>query len=211
MIDEIHSITARRNRTREHFKSALIKLIKEKGYHAISVKDIVDTAAYNRSTFYVHYQDKIDLAEELLKTMLEGLEASVGVPYEQGQTVYTSKLNAPSFNIVAYIYNHRDFFELIKYDDTLPGLHTELPRTIQNIYNEQFVFETINNMPVNMDYFKQYTAYGFYGLIINWIRQDFRESQEAFIRAVIDLTRTHMHSIKFVGKKIRPEGGPPLS
>ncbi|PWW07375.1 TetR family transcriptional regulator [Paenibacillus cellulosilyticus] len=207
MIDELHSTSTRRNRTKEHFKLALIKLIKEKGYHAISVKDIVDAAAYNRSTFYVHYQDKIDLAEELLKTMLEGLEASVGVPYEHGQTVYTSKLNAPSFNIVAYIYEHRDFFELIKYDDTLPGLHTELPRTIQNIYNEQFVFETINNMPVNMDYFKQYTAYGFYGLIINWIREDFKESQEAFIQAVIDLTRTHMHSFKFVGNKIRSEGG----
>lgn len=201
MIDELHSTTQRRNRTKEHFKSALIKLIKEKGYHAITVKDIVDSAAYNRSTFYVHYQDKIDLAEELLNTMLHGLEESVGVPYVNGQKVLTAKLNPPSFNIVTYIYEHREFFELIKYDDTLPGLHTELPRTIQTIYKEQFVFDTINNMPVNMDYFKQYTAYGFYGLIINWIREDFRESQETFIEAVIDLTKTHIQSFKYVGKK----------
>lgn len=190
----------RRDRTNEHLKSALTKLIKEKGFHAVTVKDIVDYAAYNRSTFYAHYQDKFELAEHLLVSMLHGLEAAVGQPYVPGQKVYTEKLNAPSFNIVAYIYEHRDFFELIKYGDTLPGLLTEFPQTILKIYQEQFVFETINNIPVNMDYFKRYTAYGFYGLMLNWIRHEFKESKEAFIQEVIDLTKTHMYSFKYVGK-----------
>jgi len=108
----------------------------------------VDEAAYNRSTFYVHYQDKIELAEDLLVSMLQGLEASVGKPYVPGQKVYTEMLNAPSFNIVTYIYDNRDFFELIKIGDTLPGLHTEFPQTILKIYQEQFLFETIDNIPV---------------------------------------------------------------
>jgi len=51
-----------------------------------------------------------------------------------------------------------------------------------------------------MDYFKRYTAYGFYGLILNWINGDFKESQQDFIREVIDLTKTHMYSFKYVGK-----------
>ncbi|MDI4649746.1 TetR/AcrR family transcriptional regulator [Cohnella sp. F6_2S_P_1] len=190
----------RRDRTNEHLKSSLTKLIKEKGFHAVTVKDIVDHAAYNRSTFYAHYQDKFELAEDLLASMLQGLEAAVGQPYVTGQKVYTEKLNAPSFNIVAYIYEHRDFFELIKYSDTLPGLLTEFPQTILKIYQEQFVFETINNIPVNMDYFKRYTAYGFYGLVLNWIRHEFKESKETFIQEVIDLTKTHMYSFKYVGK-----------
>ncbi len=49
----------RQNRTKEHLKLALIELIKRNGYHSVSVKDIVNYASYNRSTFYVHYQDKI--------------------------------------------------------------------------------------------------------------------------------------------------------
>ena len=113
--------------------------------------------------------------------------------------LYTTKLNAPSFNIVSYIYENRDFFELIKYDDTLPGLHTRFPQTILKIYKEQFIFETINNIPVNMDYFKRYTAYGFYGLFINWIQNDFKESQEEFIQEVIDLTKTHIYSFEYIG------------
>ncbi|WP_075619667.1 TetR/AcrR family transcriptional regulator [Paenisporosarcina indica] len=190
----------RQNRTKEHFKLALIELIKRDGYHAVSIKDIVNQAAYNRSTFYVHYQDKIQLAEDLFDSMLQGLEDSVGKPYVPGQKLFTTKLNTPSFNIISYIYENRNFFELIKYDDTLPGLHTKFPQTILKIYQVQFNFQTINNIPVNMDYFKRYTAYGFYGLILNWINSGFEESQEEFIEEVIALTKTHIYSFEYIGK-----------
>ncbi|WNS76146.1 TetR/AcrR family transcriptional regulator [Bacillus sp. DTU_2020_1000418_1_SI_GHA_SEK_038] len=200
MGKEQNTTSMRQNRTKEHLKQALIDLIKEKGYHSVTVKDIVDYAAYNRSTFYVHYLDKMEIAEDLLFSMLEGLEDSVGKPYVTGQKVYTAKLNEPSFNIVSYIYKNRHFFELINYDDTLPGLHTRFPQTILKIYKEQFIFETINNIPVNMDYFKSYTAYGFYGLIKNWIQNGFKETKETFIQEVIDLTKTHIYAVEFIGK-----------
>lgn len=156
-------------------------------------------ASYNRSTFYVHYQDKIQLAEDLLESILKGLENSVGKPYIPGQKFYTTKLNTPSFNIISYIYENRTFF-LIKYDEPLPGLHTRFPQTILKIYQEQFIFQTINNIPVNLDYFKRYTAFGFYGLILNWINSDFKESQEEFIEEVIALTKTHIFSIEYIGE-----------
>jgi hypothetical protein len=132
--------------------------------------------------------------------MLQGLEDSVGKPYVLGHKVYTAKLNAPSFNIVSYIYKNRNFFELIKYEDTVSGLHTRFPQTILKIYQEQFIFEIINNLPVNMDYFKRYTAFCFYGLLLNWITNSFKESQEEFIQEVIDLTRTHIYSVEYIGK-----------
>lgn len=201
MNDEQSPASLRRNRTKDHLKQAFIELIKEKGFHAVSVKDIVDYALYNRSTFYVHYQDKIELADDLLSSMLQGLEESVGKPYVPGHKVYTAKLNAPSFNIVSYIYKNRNFFELIKYEDTIPGLHTRFPQTILTIYQEQFIFETINNLPVNMDYFKRYTAFGFYGLLLHWITNGFKESLEEFIQEVINLTRTHIYSVEYIGRK----------
>jgi len=201
MRDDLKENSPRRNRTKEHFKSALVRLIKAKGYHAVTVKDIVDAAAYNRSTFYVQYKDKIELAEDLLASMLLGLEEAVGKPHIPGHRVYTAKLNPASFRIIAFIYEHRDFFELLKYEDTLPGLRTGFPETILKIYMEKFTFETINNMPVNMDYFKRYTAYGFYGLILNWITGNFKESQEEFIKEVIHLTKTHIYSFEYIGDR----------
>ncbi|RDW19969.1 TetR family transcriptional regulator [Oceanobacillus chungangensis] len=193
--------TPRKNRTKEHLKLALIGLIKEKGFHSVTVKDIVNYSKYNRSTFYTHYQDKYELAEDLLCTMLKGIVEAVGKPYQSKQKVTTDHLTARSFNIISYIYENRNFFELITYQDTIPELHTRFPQTILKIYQEKFQFETINNLPVDMNYFTRYTAYGFYGLLSNWINTEFEASQEAFIEEVIKLSRTHIASFRFVGEE----------
>lgn len=130
MNDEVDTLSKRRNRTKEHLKLALIDLIKEKGYHSISVKDIVNKASYNRSTFYVHYQDKIDLAEDLLDSMMTGLWNSVGKPYRPGQKYLHQRLVSHLFISFPTLMSIGTFFELIKYEDTLPGLHTSFPQTI---------------------------------------------------------------------------------
>lgn len=195
------TITPRKNRTKEHLQLALIDLIKEKGFQAVTVKDIVNHSKYNRSTFYLHYHDKFYLAEDLLDSMLKGLEEAVAKPYEKTRKVNTVKLNARSFEIVSYIYENRQFFELITYQDTLPELHTKFPKTILKIYQEKFLFKTINNMPVDMDFFTRYTAYGFYGLLSHWISTGFALTQEEFIDEVIKLAQTHMAAVRYIGKK----------
>jgi len=48
-------------RTRELLQKALIELIGERGYDAITIQDIVDRANVGRTTFYVHYRSKDEL------------------------------------------------------------------------------------------------------------------------------------------------------
>jgi AcrR family transcriptional regulator len=48
-------------RTQQLLHDALIALILEKGYDAITVQDILERANLGRSTFYAHYRDKEDL------------------------------------------------------------------------------------------------------------------------------------------------------
>src|SRR5437870_7897295 len=48
-------------RTRELLHKALIDLISERGYGAITIQDIVDRANVGRTTFYLHYSSKDDL------------------------------------------------------------------------------------------------------------------------------------------------------
>lgn len=190
--------TPRKNRTKEHFQLALINLIKEKGFHSVTVKDIVHEAKYNRSTFYTHYQDKFELAEDLISNMLKGMMESVGEPYQLKQQIHTDELTERYFNIISYIYKNRNFFELITYQDTLPDLHTRFPQTIINLPGKVSIWGN-NNLPVDMDYFKRYTSYGLYGLVARWINTDFETSQEEFIKEVIQLSRTHIASVKFTG------------
>ncbi len=48
-------------RTRELLQKALIDLIGERGYDAITIQDIVDRANVGRTTFYLHYRAKDEL------------------------------------------------------------------------------------------------------------------------------------------------------
>ncbi|MFT3894333.1 MAG: TetR/AcrR family transcriptional regulator [Anaerolineales bacterium] len=60
-------------RTRQALGDALLELMMEKGYRAVSIKDIIDRANVGRSTFYAHYADKDELFENQLNRMVEML------------------------------------------------------------------------------------------------------------------------------------------
>jgi AcrR family transcriptional regulator len=51
-------------RTRKLLLQSLIELTVEKGFAAITVRDITERAMVNRSTFYRHYLDKYDLLNQ---------------------------------------------------------------------------------------------------------------------------------------------------
>ena len=56
-------------RTRQLLKEALLSLIHERGFEALSVQDIIDRANVGRATFYAHFDNK----EDLLVSGLEDL------------------------------------------------------------------------------------------------------------------------------------------
>src|SRR5579871_2390209 len=54
-------------RTHKFLQEAMIELITEKGFDAITVGDITERAMINRTTFYRHYQDKYDLVAKIFE------------------------------------------------------------------------------------------------------------------------------------------------
>lgn len=60
-------------RTRRALQHALVQLILEKGYEAITVEDICDKADISRSTFYDHFKSKDDLKRKGMEQHLRRL------------------------------------------------------------------------------------------------------------------------------------------
>jgi AcrR family transcriptional regulator len=58
-------------RTRDLLRRALMQLIVEKGYDAITIQDITGRANLGRTTFYLHYQSKDDLLLDHHTELLE--------------------------------------------------------------------------------------------------------------------------------------------
>jgi AcrR family transcriptional regulator len=76
----------RTQRTRQTLSHALIALIQEKRYEAITVQDICDRANVGRSTFYTHYQDKDDLLASNFQEAMNSLGSQV--EWRNGQFIF---------------------------------------------------------------------------------------------------------------------------
>jgi len=64
-------------RTRHMLRDALIALILDKGYDAISIQDITDRAGLRRATFYLHYKDKEELLFSILSETFDELVCQI--------------------------------------------------------------------------------------------------------------------------------------
>ena len=80
---------------------ALMALIVEKGYEAITVQDILDRADVGRSTFYAHYRDK----DELLLSSFEHLRTLFE---QQQQALFDSRRTGrePEVNFILELFRH---------------------------------------------------------------------------------------------------------
>jgi AcrR family transcriptional regulator len=58
-------------RTRRALQKALVDLILEKGYDAVTIEEITDRADLGRTTFYLHYKDKEELLMHAIDTICE--------------------------------------------------------------------------------------------------------------------------------------------
>jgi AcrR family transcriptional regulator len=67
-------------RTHILLRDTLIDLIVEKGFDAITVKDIAERAMVNRATFYRHFEDKYALVTHIFKEAVADMLIEVGPP-----------------------------------------------------------------------------------------------------------------------------------
>lgn len=74
---------ARKALTRNALKETAKKLFAEQGYAATQIGHITDTAGVAKGTFYVHFNDKDEILDELLDEFNAGFAAHVG-PLLQG-------------------------------------------------------------------------------------------------------------------------------
>lgn len=83
MVQPAKNKTDRRiQRTRQSLRAALLELIKQKGYDAISIEEITERANVGRATFYLHYKDKEDLLlEEFSEMANEKAQALSEIPF----------------------------------------------------------------------------------------------------------------------------------
>ena len=79
---------ARVRRTRDALGDALVALMQEKPFDAITVQDVLDRANVGRSTFYSHYSDKDDLLMSDAEEFFESISTILYVSGDKSERVF---------------------------------------------------------------------------------------------------------------------------
>jgi AcrR family transcriptional regulator len=107
----------RTQRTRKLLREALIALILEKGYDAVTVQDITDRANLGRATFYLHYHDGKDalLLDMMQDVVAEQLERIRSLPPD-------TPPKTPSYYAFEHAEANADFYRAILGERGLAGV-----------------------------------------------------------------------------------------
>jgi AcrR family transcriptional regulator len=190
MSQQLKSRTDRRiQRTRQSLRTALLALIKEKGYDAISIEDITERANVGRATFYLHYKDKEDLLlEEFSEMANEKVQVLSKIPFSawlQSQEAIAragGKKPAPPLLIVfEHIYDNSElYYILLKSEKS-----SRIVERIRKISTEAIVkfMETkaeTESLPLHFNVPLEFFAAFFSGALLStidwWLEEDMRHS-----------------------------------
>jgi AcrR family transcriptional regulator len=112
MKDQASKPDRRVSRTRRLLRQALMELILERGYNAVTIEDITERADLGRTTFYLHFHDKEELLVESLEEIAEELKIQVEET-ANSQTEEGDRYHNPVSVVFRQVDANRDLYRII--------------------------------------------------------------------------------------------------
>lgn len=149
--------------TKTVFKNSLIDLLGEKSISEISVTELCNKAQMHRSTFYSHYENVMDVLDEVQKDVYEELENYLNE---------SSSLNVTLNKCLLYVKQNSKAFKVLlsqkgngRFKNIVLKLSFDTYKLHKNTDSE-FLYHRIFNI------------YGFIGIIEHWLNSGMEEDVE---------------------------------
>ena len=193
MPNESDSRSARR--TKHLFKDALMRLLETESFAYITVKDIVQTADYNRTTFYNHYYDKFDLLDDVTQDLLDGMAAAVKESFEHYHQRHQIPLKETDITLFDYVYRHRNLIYICKKGETTKDLSHICAQTIHNKLLEIWT-PLVSMTEQQLASYAKIFSYNLVGTIHGWIDEDFVTPPDKIREEFVHFyNHTHNHKL----------------
>lgn len=182
-------------RTKDSIRDALVELIDEKGFEAITVKDITTRAKINRGTFYAHYQDKYDLMTKCEEEII--LEMSRIAKQNFPSVIAALETNSPTLApfslavlIFEYLNKNSGFMKAVLGPRGDVSFQTRLKDFIWKTMFGNGVNSIIKeeNLLVPGQYLVSYIASAHIGVIQQWLNSGMKESPQEIARILSTIT-----------------------
>lgn len=169
--EEVDDLRVRR--TRKMLQEALIELTVEKGFAAVTVRDITERAMVNRSTFYRHYVDKYDLLEQYM-TSLGEMVGDAAVAAEKASPTTSEKVPSGLLVLVKHVQEYADFYRIMLGQNGDPLFTLRFRKMSEDRFRYVFALlggETDPNAPP-IDMKLHYISCAAVGAILWWLEND---------------------------------------
>ncbi|WP_053217249.1 TetR/AcrR family transcriptional regulator [Virgibacillus senegalensis] len=166
-------IDKRIKRTKKALQNALIILMQNQDFKAITNTDIVGLADYNRGTFYKHYKFKEELLEEIIEEVIADLIESYRQPYQHTDSFTFNSLTASAVKIFEHVYAHANFYQLIIQSNALPGFHKRITNELKKLQLHDLA-DKEPSPDIDPELHASYQAYAIFGMIMEWVEGGFK-------------------------------------
>lgn len=172
MNQQRSSIDRRIKKSKAAMHRALLELMGDKEFKAISIKEIVVRADVNRGTFYKHYQYKEQLLEEIIDDVLMDLKAAYREPYKSDGLLEITNLTTSSIKIFEHVAKHASFYSLVVEANALAGFQQKLVAVIRNLALQDLI-PVKEKAELNRRLQASYHSYAILGMVVEWVKEGF--------------------------------------
>ncbi len=182
------------SRARGAFKQAFVALVLERGFAATTATEVMRRAGYSRGSFYTHFEDKYDLAQQVVEDEAAWFvrhvlswdeEAAAASSDERG---YSYLVSLREFE---HVYQERDTYRLIL-GSLVPGAgFEEFCRLIQMPEEDEGPV-LVGGVEVNRDLFAWSVSRLSMNYVRYWAERDFAGGPEPMARQVAALSSTSL-------------------
>lgn len=187
-----HKTDRRIQRTRHALRTALLELIKDKGYDSISIEEITERANIGRATFYLHYKDKEDLLLEQFSEMAnEKVQLISEIPFSEWLPNHENAKPGmrenqhllPLLMVFQHIYDNSEFYYILLKSENSSRI-VERIRMISTESIVKFVETKMQTDPIPLlfevpiEFFASFFSGALLSSISWWLEEDMRHSPE---------------------------------
>lgn len=152
--------------TKQMIKDAFVELLETQDIHKLSIRSLCESADVNRSTFYKYYGSQYDILEEMENNFLAEIEKGIKAVTITDSYIYLA-------NVLTFFKANKKMCRLLISDTA----HQDFKKNIFNmpIIVERLKIEVHSYNEEEFKYFQNFIMQGMYGIVVQWIENDFVE------------------------------------
>lgn len=161
-------------RTKRLIRDAFTKLMEEKGFEGITIRDLTQKADINRGTFYLHYRDKYDLLEQSEAEILQDIEAI----QKFAKKIHPSEMLNNDFQeplpfimkLFEYIEENAEFIKVILGPKGDPAFQVKIKEMMKKNMLQKIVEFKEEDTQVPVEFLISYVTSAYLGVIQQWLK-----------------------------------------